>query len=64
MDGSKQHSRPPNGLFTQGALRLIHQASVGVLRTVGAIATSAMMKAYHANASTIEGDHVQAVLTR
>lgn len=52
------------GLFTQGALKLIHQASVGVLRTVGTIATSAMMKAYHANSPTVEGEHVQAVLTR
>ena len=52
------------GLFTQGALKLIHQASVGVLRTVGTIATSAMMKAYHANSPTVEAEHVQAVLTR
>jgi type II secretory pathway predicted ATPase ExeA len=52
------------GMFTQGALKLIHQASVGVLRTVGTIATSAMMKAYHANAPTVEAEHVQAVLTR
>lgn len=51
-------------MFTQGALKLIHQASVGVLRTVGTIATSAMMKAYHANAPTVEAEHVQAVLTR
>ncbi|MDY7027278.1 MAG: AAA family ATPase [Spirochaetota bacterium] len=52
------------GLFTQGALKLIHQASVGVLRTVGTIATSAMVKAYHAGLPTIEAEHVQAVLTR
>jgi general secretion pathway protein A len=51
-------------MFTQGALKLIHQASVGVLRTVGTMATSAMMKAYHANAPTVEAEHVQAVLTR
>ena len=52
------------GLFTQGALKLIHQASVGVLRTVGIIATCALMKAYHANSPTVEAEHVQAVLTR
>lgn len=52
------------GLFTHGGLKLIHQASVGVVRTIGTIATSAMMKAYHANAPTVEAEHVQAVLTR
>jgi hypothetical protein len=28
------------------------------------IATAAMMKAYHGDSPTIEGEHVQAVLTR
>jgi general secretion pathway protein A len=52
------------GMFTQSALSLIHQASVGVLRSIGTIATGAMMKAYHGDSPTIEGEHVQAVLTR
>jgi hypothetical protein len=46
------------------ALSLIHQASVGVLRSIGTIATAAMMKAYHGDSPTIGGEHVQAVLTR
>ncbi len=52
------------GMFTQSALSLIHQASVGVLRSIGTIATAAMMKAYHGDSPTVEGEHVQAVLTR
>lgn len=52
------------GLFTQSALKLIHQASVGVLRSIGTIATSAMLKAYHADSPTVEAEHVQAVLSR
>ena len=52
------------GVFSKKSRKLIHQASVGVLRTVGTIATSAMMKAYHANSPTVETEHVQAVLTR
>jgi len=52
------------GLFTQQALKLIHQASVGVLRSIGTIATAAMIKAYQTDAQTIEAEHAQAVLTR
>lgn len=51
-------------LFTKNALTLIHQASTGVLRSINTIAHSALLKAYYANASTVEAEHVQAVLQR
>ena len=52
------------GVLSKRSRKLIHQASGGVLRTIGTIATPAMMEAYHANSPTVEAEHVQAVLTR
>lgn len=51
-------------MFTQGALNLIHQASVGVFRSIGTIATAAMGKAFSAGSPTVETEHVQAVISR
>ena len=51
-------------MFTTGALNLIHQASVGVLRSIGTIAAAGMGKAYAGDSPTVETEHVQAVISR
>ncbi|MDF1569444.1 MAG: hypothetical protein P1P77_15605, partial [Spirochaetaceae bacterium] len=51
-------------MFTKGALNLIHQASVGVLRSIGTIAAAGMGKAYSGDSPTVETEHVQAVISR
>jgi type II secretory pathway predicted ATPase ExeA len=51
-------------VFTHGALTLIHQASAGIMRTIGTIANAALMKAFIAKSKQVEAEHVQAVLQR
>jgi len=51
-------------VFTKNALELIHQASAGIMRTIGSIATAAPMKAFVAKSQHVEAEHVQAVLQR
>jgi len=51
-------------MVTKGALNLIHQASVGVLRSIGMITTAGMDKAYSADSPTVETEHIQAVISR
>lgn len=50
--------------FTKGALNLIHQASVGVLRSIGTIATAGLGKAFASDSPTVETEHIQAVIAR
>jgi len=52
------------GVFTKTAMGLIHQASQGVFRTIGTIATSALLKVKNAGGTQIEAEHVQAILQR
>jgi len=52
------------GLFTKQALNLIHQASNGVFRTIGTIATNALLKVQTIGASQVEAEHIQAILQR
>lgn len=51
-------------LFTKNAMELIHQAAGGILRTVGTIATAALLKTFTANCVQVEAEHVQAVIQR
>jgi type II secretory pathway predicted ATPase ExeA len=51
-------------LFTKNALALIHQASGGILRTIGTIANAALLKAFVGKSTQIEAEHVQAVVQR
>jgi len=51
-------------MFTKGALHLIHQASVGVFRSIATIAAAAMGKAFAGDSPTVETEHVQAVISR
>jgi general secretion pathway protein A len=51
-------------VFTKNALELIHQASAGIIRTIGHIANAALMKAFIAKSQQVEAEHVQAVLQR
>jgi len=51
-------------VFTHNALELIHQASAGIMRTIGSIAPAALMKAFVAKTQNVEAEHVQAVLQR
>jgi len=53
-----------SGLFTKQALTLIHQASQGVFRTIGTIATNALLKVQILGGSQVEAEHVQAILQR
>lgn len=52
------------GLFTKQALTLIHQASQGVFRTIGTIATNALLKVQTTGGTEVEGEHVQEILKR
>jgi type II secretory pathway predicted ATPase ExeA len=51
-------------LFTKNAMELIHQASGGILRTIGAIANAALLKAFISKSQQIETEHVQSVIQR
>jgi general secretion pathway protein A len=51
-------------LFTKNALALVHQASGGILRTLGTVAHAALLKAYIAKSPQVEAEHVQAVIQR
>lgn len=51
-------------IFTKNAMTLIHQASQGIFRTIGTIATSAMYKAMSGTAAQVEAEHVQSVISR
>jgi len=51
-------------LFTKNAMELIHQASGGILRTIGLIANASLLKAFMANTQQVETEHVQAVIQR
>lgn len=52
------------GLFTKQALAPIHQASQGVFRTIGTIATNALLKVQIIGGSQVEAEHVQPILQR
>jgi type II secretory pathway predicted ATPase ExeA len=51
-------------LITKNALELIHQASGGIMRAVGTIATASLRKTYLAKHQQVEAEHVQSVLQR
>jgi type II secretory pathway predicted ATPase ExeA len=51
-------------LFTKNALALVHQASGGILRTLGTVANAALLKAFIAKSPQVEAEHVQAVIQR
>jgi len=51
-------------LFTKNAMTLIHQASGGILRTIGTIASAALLKACLASSHQVEAEHVQSVIQR
>jgi type II secretory pathway predicted ATPase ExeA len=51
-------------LFTKNAMTLIHQASGGILRTIGTIASAALLKAFLASSKQVETEHVQSVIQR
>jgi type II secretory pathway predicted ATPase ExeA len=53
-----------SGLFTKNALSLIHQASMGIFRSIGTIATAAMHRAMTTDSTTVETEHVQTVIKR
>jgi type II secretory pathway predicted ATPase ExeA len=51
-------------LFTKNALALVHQASGGILRTIGILANVAPLKAFTAKSPQVEAEHVQSVIHR
>ncbi len=59
----KDAGNNPN-LLTKNAMTLIHDASGGVLRSIGNIATGAIFKAYLSKSEQVEKEHVQQALSR
>ncbi|RKX82560.1 MAG: hypothetical protein DRP70_16205 [Spirochaetes bacterium] len=51
-------------LFTKASMTLIHDASSGVMRVIDNMGKHALMKAYLSGKTTVEKEHVQAVLSR
>jgi general secretion pathway protein A len=51
-------------LITKNALELIHQASGGIMRTIGTITNASLRKAFLAKHQQVEAEHVQSVLQR
>jgi len=51
-------------VFTSNAMSLIHQASGGILRTIGTIANAALLKASLGSSKQVEAEHVQSVIQR
>ena len=51
-------------LFTKNAMTLLHQASGGILRTIGTIASASLLKAFLASSKQVETEHVQSVIQR
>ena len=49
-------------LFTKSSLKLIHDFSGGILRTIGSVAWLSLIKAYHLQSVQVEKEHVQMVL--
>ncbi|MCK5250489.1 MAG: AAA family ATPase [Spirochaetaceae bacterium] len=52
------------GLFTKGAMNLIHQASGGILRSINSLSSAGIMKAFTAGSQSVELEHIQAVIQR
>jgi len=51
-------------LLTNNAIELVHQASGGILRTIGTIAGAALFKAFMGKSRQVEAEHVHAVIQR
>ena len=51
-------------LFTKPSMNLIHDASSGVMRVINNMAQHSLIKAYLSGNTTVEKEHVQAVLSR
>ena len=50
------------GLFTKNAMKLIHDFSGGVLRSVSNVAWQTLLKAYDQKSTNVEREHVQMVI--
>lgn len=50
------------GLFTQNAMKLIHDFSGGILRSIANVAWQALIKTYEQKSATVEKEHVQMVI--
>lgn len=53
-----------NPIFTKNALKLIHQAAGGILRSINTIANAALFKAFTLKSSTVEAEHVRQCIAR
>lgn len=51
-----------SSLFTKNAMKLIHDASAGIIRTIGNIAWQSLIKAYLSKSAQVEKEHVQMVV--
>jgi len=53
-----------SSLFTKAAMELIHNASGGVMRVINNMGEHTLIKAYLSGSSSVEKEHVQAILSR
>lgn len=51
-------------LFTKNAMKAIHQASGGILRTINTIANASLIKVYQLKTQQVEAEHVNIVISR
>lgn len=51
-------------LFTKNAMKLIHSASAGILRTINNISNASLIKAFQMKSQTVEAEHVNMVISR
>ena len=51
-------------IFTKSAMKLIHNASGGVMRVINNMAEHSLIKAHMTGSATVEKEHVQSVLSR
>jgi type II secretory pathway predicted ATPase ExeA len=59
-----KHAGGNIGLFTKGAMNLIHQASGGILRRINSLSSAGLMKAFTAGSQSVELEHIQSVIQR
>ena len=51
-------------IFTKNAMKQIHNASGGILRTINNISNSSLIKAFQMKSQNVEADHVNMVIAR
>jgi type II secretory pathway predicted ATPase ExeA len=64
IEGSIRYCGNTTPLFTNNAMKLIHQASGGIMRGINMIASSTMTGAYLSKSPQVEAEHVKKAIER